>query len=99
MEFKFEKMNGLLYLRVDDTLCIVDINNWFELAYIPYCHGHHIPTDHFITFSYAKTFKESSIGYFKHYTVDDLIDKGKYILQGTELTEEEKSYYGISSEP
>ena len=99
VEFKFEKMNGLLYLRVDDTLCIVDINNWFELAYIPYCHGHHIPTDHFITFSYAKTFKESSIGYFKHYTVDDLIDKGKYILQGTELTEEEKSYYGISSEP
>ena len=35
------------------------------------------------------------VGYYKRYTVDELITKAKDILQGAELSDELKSQYGI----
>ena len=58
------------------------------------CLGHDAGTDRFISVaSPARGTKQ--IGYFEHYTTEELIEKAKDILQEQELTEEQKSLYGI----
>ena len=38
---------------------------------------------------------EYEIGYFKHYTAEDLKKKAEDMLQGVEMSDEKKSEYGI----
>ena len=40
--------------------------------------------------------KEIRVGYFRHYTLSDLTEKAYRIIGDLELTEEQKSQYGIS---
>ena len=48
-----------------------------------------------MAFSYKST-KEIHVVYFKHYTLSDLMDKAYKIIGRLQLTEEQKSQYGIS---
>ena len=57
--------------------------------------GYHAPTDRFLSFSF-KSMKEIRVGYFRHYTLSDLTEKAYRIIGDLELTEEQKSQYGIS---
>jgi len=74
---------------------IIDTDSWYEIAAFASCYGHHVGTDTFITHGYTDSKTESQIGYFKHYTVTDLIDKTKDLLGGQEMSEDQKSMYGI----
>ena len=76
----------------------MDTKNWVEMAAVQQCFGYDMPRDRIITYSNLVD-EEYRIGYFKHYTLEELIQKGKDILGGLELTEEQKSYYGIGDEP
>ena len=93
-EFTFDYDNELLYIQIDKLTDVIDLNSMIETACIQNCFGHYAASDRFYTMSYTKT-GENSIGYFKHYTLDELIQKGEDILQGAELTDEQKSEYGI----
>ena len=73
----------------------MDTNTWVELAVVWNSLGYHAPTDRFMAFSYKFT-KEIHVGYFKHYTLSDLMDKAYKIIGRLELSEEQKSQYGIS---
>lgn len=92
--FKFDQENGCLYVTMDKLVDIIDLNSWYETTVIEACLGHHIPTDTFITSSYSDS-KERYIGYFKHYTTEDLINKAQNIIQDTEMPANKKAMYGI----
>lgn len=97
-DYTFEKdyENNLLYLQTESSLNIYDMTSWIELAQLDYCIGHHAGTDRFISVALpSRTTKQ--VGYFEHYTTEELIEKAKEILQGQELTEEQKSVYGIGN--
>ena len=74
---------------------IVDMNEWIELGVVWNSMGYHAPTDRFLSFSF-KSMKEIRVGYFRHYTLSDLTEKAYRIIGDLELTEEQKSQYGIS---
>ncbi|MBQ7708032.1 MAG: TIR domain-containing protein [Lachnospiraceae bacterium] len=93
-KFKFDYDNNLLYIQSSLILDIIDLNSMIETTCIENCLGHNIPTDRFYTLSYTEKGK-NHIGYFKHYTLEELIQKGKDILQGAELSDEDKSPFGI----
>lgn len=92
--FDFDYEHNLLYVQSYLITDIIDLDSMIETTCIENSLGHNIPTDRFYTLSFTNP-GYNHIGYFKHYTLDDLIQKGKDILQGAELTDEEKSEYGI----
>ncbi|WP_022775389.1 toll/interleukin-1 receptor domain-containing protein [Butyrivibrio sp. AE2015] len=93
--FEIDKENNLLYVLESNILNIFELENWVEVAYIEHCYGHHKGTDTFLTWAYSSSSSELEVGYFKHYTTQDLIAKTKDYLQGTEMSEAERSMYGL----
>ncbi len=91
----YDDSQGILYEKLGDNLCMIDTDSWITTADIGGCIGHHIPTDTFFTYSYEESSKKARVGYFEHYTLDDLINKANNILQGMEMSEDEKTVYGI----
>lgn len=92
--FEFDRENSLLYIQMDDLTDVIDTKSYEEIAHITYCYGHNSGRDIFITSS-QETGKEAKVGYFKRYSVGELIDKAHAILNGAELSEQERSRYGI----
>ena len=96
-EFTFDRENKLMYVQVDDTLGIIETDTWYEETFIKTCMGHHAPTDRI--YSYSRPSSSFTIGYFRHYTTDELIKKARDYLQGAEMSDEEKSEYGLYDTP
>ena len=96
-EFDFDYENHTMYLQMGEILDVFDMDNWYEVACIQDCIGMHKPSDRFFVGSTINS-ETMRLGYFKHYTVQDLIKKGEDMLQGAELSEELKYKYGISDE-
>ena len=94
-EFRIFEDQELIYIQTGEITDIVDMNEWIELGVVWNSLGYHAPTDRFFSFSF-KSMKEIRVGYFRHYTLSDLIEKAYRIIGDLELTEEQKSQYGIS---
>ena len=94
--FKYDDEEHLIYFKMEDVLDVIETDSWVELACISDCYGYQKATDTFWTVSYREKRSESQIGYFSHYSVEDLIEKAKDLLGGTEMTEEQKAFYGIN---
>ena len=93
--FDMDQTNNLLYIQMDKLTDVVDLQNDVETTHITNSLGHIAKKDIFVTLS-----KESSekymIGYYDHYSIQELIDKAKGILKGTVISAEMKSRYGIA---
>ena len=94
-EISVDEEQGLIFIQTGQITDIVDMESWIEISVVWNSFGYHKPTDRFLAFSF-KSQKSVRIGYFRHYTLDDLIDKAEAILNGAELSPEQKSRYGIS---
>ncbi|MBQ6537391.1 MAG: hypothetical protein IJL75_00630, partial [Eubacterium sp.] len=93
--FDIDPTDHLLYIQMDKLTDVVDLQNYVETTHITNCLGHNAKKDIFVTLS-----KESSdkytIGYYDHYSIQELIDKAKKILGDTVMSAEMKSRYGIA---
>ena len=87
--------NNLLFAYAGGFMDVFELDTWTEIAAIPSCLGYDASTDTFIVYGYEDSSSETQVGYFKRYTVDELIEKTKGLLQGIEMTKEQKSMYGI----
>ncbi|WP_026489741.1 TIR domain-containing protein [Butyrivibrio sp. XBB1001] len=87
--------NNLLFAYAGGFMDVFELDTWTEIAAIPSCLGYDVSTEAFIVYGYEDSSSETQVGYFKRYTVDELIDKTKGLLQGIEMTKEQKSMYGI----
>lgn len=96
-ELTFDRDKNQLYVQMNSILDLVDLENWYETASIYQAVGLHRPSDRVYTYAFEND-KTTSLGYFKHYTTDELIEKGKKILHDTELSEELKYKYGITED-
>ncbi len=94
--FSFDDDEHLLYIKTGDILDVVETDTYVELACIEGCYGYHKTSDTFWTYIYKESAKECSLGYFKRYSVEELIEKTKEHLGGTEMTKEQKEVYGIN---
>ena len=94
VNFEYDSDRKLLYIEMDDMCDMVDMENGIETAHIIDCYGHHKGRDIFITAS-KENGKDKKIGYYRHYSVQELIDKAHDILKDAELSEELRSRYGL----
>ncbi|MCR5147801.1 MAG: toll/interleukin-1 receptor domain-containing protein [Eubacterium sp.] len=93
--FDFDYENSLLYVHFYAMVDIIDMSSWYEVANIMNYIGYHKQTDHIYTLSTIDN-NIKTIGYFKHYSTEELIKKSKDMLNGTELSNDIKSEYGIN---
>ena len=93
-EFRTDSENGLLYLQLGDTLDIIETETWYEETSIQRCLGYHAPGDRFYVYSHPDE-TVYTMGYFEHYSVDDLIKKAKDMLKDNEMPDQVKAEYGI----
>ena len=94
VHFDYDTDNGIIYIQMSMLTDMIDMDSGVEFTHIVNCYGHHDKTDTFITQSYD-TKKTVKVGYYPHYTVDELIDMAQEITDGTKLSDELKSQYGI----
>ena len=94
--FDQDPENGLLYVQMGQLLDVIDLTSGVQIAHIDSCFGHQKSRDIFVTAT-TETADEHRIGYYPHYSVEQLIEKAKAILQSTELSDALKSRYGISA--
>lgn len=84
----------LLMIDTGPLTDIVDTESWLEIGSVRNSLGYHEATDVFFAYSNTK-FDDYRVGYFRHYTLSDLIDKAHRILGNNQITDELKSQYGI----
>ena len=77
----------MVAINTDTWLVEIEMNNFL---------GHHAASDVFFSYSYANRTDETYVGFYRHYTVNELIDKAKKELHSAELSDEKKSMYGIA---
>ncbi|MCR5281767.1 MAG: TIR domain-containing protein [Lachnospiraceae bacterium] len=92
--FDQDQENGLLYIQMGQLLDVIDLTSGVQIAHIDNCFGHQKGRDIFVTAS-REAADAYEIGYYPHYSVEQLIEKAKAIVQDTELSEGLKSRYGI----
>ena len=88
---------SLLFFQNEGILNIIDTNEWITLCSIHNCIGYYKPKDIILTYGYAQD-GQNKVGYFKHYTIGDLIEKAHSILQGATLSDELKDKYGLTDD-
>ena len=95
VDFTMDWDNGYLYLNMTLLEDVINIDSWVEEAYIMNCYGHHGPSDRFYTTAYEYD-SERSVGYFRHYTLEDLINKAREILgDNFEIPDYLRIMYGL----
>ncbi|MCR4989612.1 MAG: TIR domain-containing protein [Lachnospiraceae bacterium] len=92
--FDTDEENGLIYITMDELVDVVDMESGVEITRILDCLGHHKGRDIFITKTNPDD-QGSRIGYYRRYSVEELIKKANDILKGAELSDDMKSRYGI----
>lgn len=94
VSFEYNPEEHLLFIRMNKLTDVVDTENGSQIACVKNSFGYHPGRDIFITAEKDASGK-TKMGYYKRYSVDELIEKAKDILKNTELSEELKSRYGI----
>ena len=94
VKFLFDYDGNNLYIQADNLTEVIDLRTWVLTAEFDKSIGYYPPKDIFYTVG-AYEDKKIMIGYFRHYTADELRKKAEEQLQGQEMTEEQKSEYGI----
>ena len=92
--FDLDRETGLLYISMGRLTDVIDIESGIETAHVESCFGHLRGRDLFITSARASG-EDYKVGYFKRYSVKELMEKAKRILQNAELSDVTKSRYGI----
>ena len=93
VKMNFDIDRNYLYINSKSTMSMIDMSSWYEVAVINSAIGHCNETDKIYTLSNADG-KRYGVGYFKHYTIDELIQMGKNILGDYQFSDEEKASYG-----
>ncbi len=97
-QFDYMSSDNTLYIQIYDLTDVINLDSWVEEGCIRNSLGHHRLTNRFYTYSY-KNSGENHIGYFSHYTTEELIQRAKDILKDTKMSDEMKSIYGIEDTP
>ena len=93
-KFIFNEKDHELYIQTSDSISIVNTEAWVEIACISGAYCYNAKSDRF----YAYSFQVSSqcyVGYFKHYSLEDLVAKAKRFLGDREMDEVTKKKYGL----
>ena len=86
--------NGDLVLNTDKVFNLISHDGWKVASYAIDCLAYLPGQDWIVT--HKSTGGGYEVGYFRRCTTEELVEKGRALLDGAELSTEQKSRYGIS---
>ena len=92
--FIYNEKDHNLYLYRNYAVSVIDPESWVEYYCVDNCLGYHKETGRFVTVA-SEDSQRFTVGYFDQYTLDELIEKARNLLNDSELSVEQKSAYGI----
>ena len=93
-KFLYNEKDHNLYIYRNYTVSVVDPESWVEYYNVADCLGYHKDTERFITLA-SEDAERITVGYFDQYTLDEMIERARNLLNDSELSVEQKSEYGI----
>ena len=93
-EMTFNDASNQLYIQTGPHICILDMETWQEIANIENAYCYNELNDRFYVYSYLNDY-ETTPGYIKHYTLNDLIEKARRYLGNQEIADITKYKYGL----
>ncbi len=94
ISFIQDESTSRLYIVFPNITNVIDTESWIGLFSVDNCLGYHKNSDRFITYSSFMS-NDVRLGYFNQYTLDELKERARNLLHGSELSQEQKSKYGI----
>ena len=94
IEWNFTE-NGFLALNMEKLMNLISMEDWGVCAYVVNCIGYLEDSDFFCCQNYQDSAYTFALGGFHHYSEEELIAMGKEILNGWELSENQKLRYGL----
>lgn len=94
ISFIQDESTSRLYIVSPNITNVIDTESWIGLFSVDNCLGYHKNSDRFITYSSFMS-NDVRLGYFNQYTLDELKKRARNLLHGSELSQEQKSKYGI----
>ena len=95
VDIEFIVLKDKLLIDNHIAAAVIDTNEFVQTEVIYYFLSYHEGTNRYYDYSNHKSMAYK-IGYFDCYTVEDLVKKAKDMLDGAELSDEDKARYGIS---
>ncbi len=95
-KFSVDPSGDNIYISTGPVTDTFETDSWYETACVENCFGVNVRSNRFLT--YSSTSEGKSVGYFEHYDLEQLLEKGKKMLGGQELSDELKSQYGIDED-
>ncbi len=93
-EMTFNDTSNQLYVKTGPHICILDMETWQEIANIENAYCYNELNDRFYVYAYISDY-ETTPGYIKHYTLNDLIEKARRYLGNQEIDDVTKYKYGL----
>ena len=90
----FDLIDNYLCLKGGSSINVIDMESFYCIADVECGLCYHKGSDSFYSFSHENE-KEFKVGYYKRYSLEELISRAKEILGTEELSTEKKSIYGI----
>lgn len=94
-DWYFDDDNHTLIVSLDKVTCIINTEDWIMSAYMSSCFGYNSKNDIFCSYSLNSDF-EYNFGYFRHYSVKELIEKGYNIIGSSHLSDDILIKYGLN---
>lgn len=85
---------GKLALRIDNHLNLIDTVDWALFTHVDFCLGYFPETQTALVTGFLPD-GNYTMGSYRIYSAQDLIDKASSMLSGVTLTAEQKSAYGL----
>lgn len=83
----------ILAVSVDRYANLISTEDWGTFAYVPWCFGYQSAGDRFLCYELSDTYH---FGVFPRHSAESLVDYGREILNGWELSETQKMQYGLA---
>lgn len=93
-ELTYYEEQDMLLICFDSWINLIDTESWLQMTVINHALGYHEKSDRFFVIQYGA--ERGRVGTFKHYSVEELVEKANEILGQEKMSEERKAIYGIS---
>lgn len=92
---EYDEDENLLFIQLDSLTDVVDTTYWVEVSAVEDSLGYNSQADGFFVSYRDPESTDNVLGFFKRYTVDELIEMGTSYLDGSVLPEYRRARYGI----
>ena len=93
---EFPSNRDFFIVSIDDTLNLISTSDWGITAYLHNCVGYQNSNDLFLCTSTSEN--AISLGSFPRYTVKMLVERARELLNGWDLTNDQRTAYGLSAD-